>query len=154
MNVPAELDPDSALKQRRDLVPGAVLFKADVPNGARIYDRLLGGKDNFQADRDAADRLVKLLPDLPAQVRENRYFLHRVVTELAEAGVRQFIDVGSGLPTRENTHEILQRRMRAMYADVEQVPDTRVVYVDYDELACVHGRALVSGLSRACCDSP
>ncbi|GAA0426345.1 hypothetical protein Acor_54990 [Acrocarpospora corrugata] len=140
-----EADPE--LLKRRGLVPGAVAYQAEVPNSARIYDRLLGGKDNFAADRDAANRLVQLIPDLPLHVQENRSFLHRVVTELAGLGVRQFIDIGSGLPTRDNTHEVLQRRMRAMVAGTGRpVEQTRVIYVDYDELACVHGRALVYGL--------
>ncbi|MEO3857500.1 SAM-dependent methyltransferase [Acrocarpospora sp. B8E8] len=146
-NVPVGIDPDAELRKRRGLVPGAVLYQAEVPNSARIYDRLLGGKDNFQADRDAADRLVELIPDLPAHARENRYFLHRVVRELAKLGIDQFIDIGSGLPTQDNTHEVLHGLMRSQVHGTDRsVEQTRVVYVDYDELACVHGRALVHGV--------
>ncbi|GAA1022143.1 hypothetical protein Aple_064860 [Acrocarpospora pleiomorpha] len=143
-------DPDSEPVRRRRslLLPTAVAYDPREPNGARIYDYLLGGKDNHPADREAGDRLVRLIPDVPVQVRENRYFLHRVVTELVGLGVRQFIDIGSGLPTRDNTHEVVQARVAALAAAAKRkAPDeTRVVYVDYDELACVHGRALVSGL--------
>jgi hypothetical protein len=105
-----------------------------VPNPARIYDYLLGGKDNFAADRAAVQEVVHHAPDTPFMARENRRFLGRAVRFLAESGVRQFIDIGSGLPTVGNTHEIAQ----------EIIPDARVVYVDNDPVVLAHGRALLA----------
>jgi S-adenosyl methyltransferase len=105
------------------------------PNVARIYDRLLGGKDNFRADRDAAARLQELLPDVARAARENRYFLERVVRYLVgQAGIRQIIDIGTGLPTQDNVHEVAQRI----------APDARVVYVDNDPVVVRHGMALLA----------
>jgi hypothetical protein len=105
-----------------------------VPNVARIYDYFLGGKDNFAADRAAAEELRGLLPDAGAACRENRAFLRRAVRYLAsEAGIGQFIDIGSGLPTASNTHEIAQAIR----------PDARVAYVDYDPVVVAHGQALL-----------
>ena len=109
-------------------------FDVTVPNVARIYDYFLGGKDNFAADREAAEELRKVMPDAEVACRENRDFLRRAVRYLAgEAGIRQFIDIGSGLPTAENTHEVAQGIR----------PDARVVYVDYDPVVVAHGRALL-----------
>ncbi len=114
-------------------VPG-VRFDVAVPNVARIYDYFLGGKDNFAADREAAGELRKVLPDAEAACLENRDFLRRAVRYLAgEAGIRQFIDIGSGLPTAENTHEVAQGVR----------PDARVVYADYDPVVVAHARALL-----------
>jgi hypothetical protein len=105
------------------------------PNVARIYDYLLGGKDNFQADRDAAARLRELLPDVARAARENRRFLERVVRYLVgQAGIRQIIDIGTGLPTQGNVHEVAQRI----------APETRVVYVDNDPVVVRHGMALLA----------
>jgi SAM-dependent methyltransferase len=105
------------------------------PNVARVYDALLGGKDNFAADRDAAARLRELLPDVARAARENRYFLERVVRYLVgQAGIRQIIDLGAGLPTRDNVHEVAQRI----------APATRVVYVDNDPVVVRHGMALLA----------
>ncbi|GIH71155.1 SAM-dependent methyltransferase [Sphaerimonospora thailandensis] len=109
-------------------------YNPAVPNAARIYDYLLGGKDNFPADRAAAEGLVKIVPDMRQRTRENRDFLIRAVRHLADSGVRQFLDLGSGLPTGENVHEVVHRI----------APDGRVVYVDSDEIAVVHGRALLA----------
>lgn len=103
------------------------------PNIARIYDYLLGGKDNFAADRDEAERLLQAYPLLPAKARENRLFLARAVNWLAEQGIRQFVDVGPGLPTAQNTHQIAQA--------VD--PGCRVAYVDYDPVVAAHARALL-----------
>jgi S-adenosyl methyltransferase len=107
------------------------------PNVARIYDYLLGGKDNFAADREAARRLIEAIPDVAAIARDNRSFLGRVVRYLAiEGGIRQFLDLGSGLPTQANVHELAQG----------VAPDARVVYVDNDPVVASHGRApLASG---------
>jgi SAM-dependent methyltransferase len=106
-----------------------------TPNVARIYDYLLGGKDNFAADREAARRLLEAIPDVAAIARDNRSFLGRVVRYLAtEGGVRQFIDLGSGLPTQANVHELAQG----------VAPDARVVYVDNDPVVASHGQALLA----------
>jgi hypothetical protein len=104
------------------------------PNIARVYDYWLGGKDNFAADRDEADRLLQVYPLLPAKARENRFFLARAVNWVADQGIRQFVDIGSGLPTAQNTHQMAQA--------VD--PACRVVYVDYDPVVVAHARALLS----------
>ncbi len=105
-----------------------------TPNVARIYNCLLGGKDNFAADRAAAGRLIAAIPDIAAIARDNRAFLARVVRYLAaDAGIRQFLDLGGGLPTESNVHEVAQGA----------APDTHVVYVDYDPLVWSHGQALL-----------
>ena len=113
-------------------VPG---IDTSVPNIARMYDYWLGGKDNFAADREAAERLVAAIPALPWLARQNRDFLQRVVSFLAGEGITQFIDIGSGLPTNQNVHEVAQRVR----------PDARVVYVDVDPVVISHAQALLSG---------
>ena len=106
-----------------------------TPNVARIYDFLLGGKDNFAADRAAAQQLIAATPDMAGIVRDNRAFIGRVVRHLVnEAGIRQFLDLGAGLPTRLNVHEMAQRL----------APDARVVYVDNDPVVWMHGQALLA----------
>jgi S-adenosyl methyltransferase len=108
---------------------------ASVPNAARVYDYFLGGKDNFSADRGLAQKILDVLPDTAAVCRENRQFLQRAVRFLAaEAGIRQFLDVGTGLPTMGNVHEIAQ----------EAAPGARVAYVDYDPVVLSHARALLA----------
>jgi SAM-dependent methyltransferase len=109
-------------------------FRTDVPHPARVYDYWLGGKDNFAADRDLAERLIDALPGAVGSVRDNRVFLGQAVRFAVESGVTQFIDIGSGLPTVENTHEI------ALQAN----PACRVVYVDNDPIVRVHGQALLA----------
>jgi O-methyltransferase involved in polyketide biosynthesis len=110
-------------------------LRIDRPHSARIYDYLLGGKDNFEADRAAADAIVANLPDLPVSMRANRRFMARVVHYLAaEHGIRQFLDVGTGLPTAPNLHQVVQ----AVH------PSARVVYVDNDPIVLVHARALLT----------
>lgn len=107
-------------------------------NVARIYDYFLGGKDNFAADRAAADKITEMMPLVPISARENRAFVRRAVRFLAaDCGVRQFVDVGAGLPTQGNVHDIAH----------EIAPDTKVVYVDNDPVVCNHGRALLAGES-------
>ena len=107
-----------------------------VPNPARIYDYLLGGKDNFPADREVADQVLAIAPVARDIVEDNRAFLRRVVRYLTrEAGIRQFIDLGSGLPTQGNVHEIAQA----------EAPEARVVYVDNDAMVVTHSRALLAG---------
>jgi hypothetical protein len=110
-------------------------FDPSRPSVARVYDYLLGGKDNFAADRSLGDRIIATLPTVQVGVRAQRELLGRVVRYLvAEAGIRQLIDIGSGLPTAENVHEIAQRLD----------PSTRVVYVDNDPVVLAHARALLA----------
>src|SRR4249919_874280 len=105
------------------------------PNVARIYDYLLGGKDNFAADREAARQLIEAIPDVAAIARDNRSFLGRVVRYLVtQGGIRQFLDLGGGLPTQANVHELAQG----------VAPEARVVYVDIDPVVASHGRALLA----------
>ncbi|MEU6854537.1 SAM-dependent methyltransferase [Actinacidiphila alni] len=105
-----------------------------VPAVARMYDYLLDGKDNYPADREATEQLLLQVPSMKVLALNNRQFLRRVVRRLAEDyGIRQFVDHGSGLPTQDNVHEIVQR--------ID--PDARVVYVDNDPIVLAHGRALL-----------
>lgn len=106
-----------------DELPGSGAFNPTVAHPARRYNYWLGGKDNFDADRRSADEIERLVPGMRAGVRANREVLRRVVSFLAgEQGVRQFLDVGTGLPTADNTHEVAQRI----------APDSQVVYADND----------------------
>ncbi|MEU4233297.1 SAM-dependent methyltransferase [Nonomuraea sp. NPDC026600] len=111
----------------------------NTPNVARMYDYFLGGKDNFDADRQLAEELKKELPEVPEAVRVNRKFLGRAVQALAEEGISQFIDFGSGLPTTNNVHEIAQAIRK----------DACTVYVDWDKQVAVHGRALLATDDRS-----
>jgi hypothetical protein len=114
-------------------VPGGI--DTATPNVARIYDYLLGGKDNFAADRQAARQLIAAIPDAAEIARDNRSFLGRVVRYLAtQGGIRQFLDLGSGLPTQANVHELARG----------VAPEARVVYVDNDPMVASHGRALLA----------
>ncbi|KAB8191800.1 SAM-dependent methyltransferase [Nonomuraea phyllanthi] len=107
-----------------------------IPHPARIYDYLLGGKDNFASDRKAAEALIEVSPGTREGVRAHRAFLGRAVRYLAaEAGITQFLDIGTGIPTQDHTHTIAQ----------ESVPEARVAYVDNDPIVLVHGRALLTG---------
>ncbi|GAB2816422.1 SAM-dependent methyltransferase [Actinocorallia aurea] len=107
-----------------------------VPSSARIYDALLGGKDNYESDREVVGMLTEMFPFAQATALENRAWLGRAVRHLAgEAGIRQFLDIGAGLPTQENVHQVAQA--------VD--PDCRVVYVDNDPIVLSHGRALLTG---------
>ncbi len=108
---------------------------SDVPNVARMYDYYLGGLHNFPADRETAQRVVGAWPTLPAVLRQNRAFLRRAVRYLARQGIRQFVDLGSGLPTVGNVHEIAQGEQ----------PEARVVYVDIDPTAVLHSRLMLVG---------
>jgi hypothetical protein len=110
----------------------------DRPSQARIYDYLLGGSFNFTADREAAHQLIAMVPDVPLVAQANRAFLRRAVRFLVGAGVRQFLDIGSGIPTRGNVHEIVQ----------VAAPQSRVVYVDIDPIAVVHSRQILAGDDR------
>lgn len=105
------------------------------PSIARVYDYMIGGKDNFPADRAVGDMVLKIAPDAPWNGHANRAFLRRAVTFMAqEAGIRQFLDIGSGLPTVGNVHEVAH----------EVDPDIRVVYVDNDPIVLAHGRAILA----------
>jgi O-methyltransferase involved in polyketide biosynthesis len=104
-----------------------------TPSPARIYDVFLGGKDNYAADRAAAQIAIEAGPDIPRAARENRAFLGRAVRFAIESGIRQFIDLGTGLPTQGNVHEVAQ----------SLAPDAHVVYVDNDPIVFVHARALL-----------
>ncbi|GGO24811.1 hypothetical protein GCM10010116_49860 [Microbispora rosea subsp. aerata] len=109
-------------------------LRTGTANIARMGDYLLGGKDNFAADREFAERLIAIAPEVKTIAEESRVFLERVVRFLIEQGVRQFLNVASGLPTRRDTHEIAQ----------ELAPDARVVYVDDDPVVLNHARAMLA----------
>jgi hypothetical protein len=114
-----------------------------VPHSARIWNYWLGGKDNYPVDREAGDKYRETYPQIVDVARAGRYFLARSVRFLAgEAGVRQFIDVGTGLPAADNTHEVAQR----------VAPECRVVYVDNDPLVLAHARALMTSAPQGLCD--
>jgi hypothetical protein len=114
-----------------------------VPHSARIWNYWLGGKDNYPVDRAAGDAYRETFPQIVDVARSGRYFLARSVRFLAgEAGVRQFIDVGTGLPAPDNTHEVAQR----------VAPECRVVYVDNDPLVLTHARALLAPTPQGSCD--
>ncbi|MEV6350863.1 SAM-dependent methyltransferase [Actinoplanes sp. NPDC051851] len=114
---------------------GVIDLDPTRPHPARRYNYWLGGKDNFQADRDAGDAIAGVFPHIRTAARENRAFMQRAVRHLAgEAGVRQFLDIGTGLPTAENVHDVAQGIAR----------DSRVVYVDNDPLVLSHARALLT----------
>jgi hypothetical protein len=108
-------------------------FDPATPSIARVYDYLLGGKDNYAADREVGDRLIAVFPAVVEAARENRQFLSRAVTWVANQGVGQFIDLGCGMPTAPNTHETAQAIR----------PDARVAYVDNDTIVLAHLRAVV-----------
>ena len=111
-------------------------LQTDRPHPARVYDYLLGGKDNFAADRMAAEQGLRANPNSRIPPRENRAFLRRVVRTLAnDYGIRQFLDIGTGIPTAPNVHQVAQ----------EVAPDARVVYVDNDPMVLAHARALLTG---------
>jgi hypothetical protein len=120
-------------------------FPAEIdtsrPHPARIYDYYLGGKDNFAADRETARLAARVWPEIRTSVRENRAFLARAVRYVAEAGVDQFLDIGSGLPSVGNVHEVAQA----------VIPSARVVYVDNDPIVHVHGRALLTSRPEGEC---
>jgi hypothetical protein len=106
-----------------------------VPHPARMYDYYLGGKDNFEADRIAAEKAMSVVPDAQKIARTNREFLVRVVQTMADSGVDQFIDLGTGFPTSPNVHEVARERR----------PNARIVYVDNDPVVVAHNRALRQG---------
>jgi O-methyltransferase involved in polyketide biosynthesis len=114
-----------------------------VSHSARIWNYWLGGKDNYPADQEAGDRVAAMLPSIVAQARADRAFLGRAIGYLAgQEGIRQFLDIGTGLPTADNTHEVAQR----------VAPESRIVYVDNDPLVLAHARALLVSSPEGACD--
>jgi len=109
-------------------------LKTNVAHPARVYDYLLGGKDNFPADREHVERAIAVAPEMRSNAQANRQFLVRAVRFLAEQGIRQFIDLGTGIPTSPNVHEVAQA----------VAPDAHIVYVDNDPIVLVHARALMA----------
>ncbi|WP_285728830.1 SAM-dependent methyltransferase [Nocardiopsis sp. ATB16-24] len=116
-------------------VTGDDRINTSEPHSARIYNYWLGGKDNYPADRAMGDQILSVLPMIGEMAVQNRAFLRRTVRFLAvERGIRQFLDVGTGLPTADNTHQVAQ----------SVAPDSRIVYVDHDPLVLTHARALLT----------
>ena len=111
----------------------------DRPSAASVYDFYLGGFHNFASDREMGRQAVQMWPELPEIMQSNRGFLRRAVRFMVDAGVRQFLDLGSGIPTVGNVHEVAQ----------QAAPDTQVVYVDNDPVAVEHSRAILAGNERA-----
>jgi hypothetical protein len=110
-------------------------FDTSIAHPARVYNYLLGGKDNYEADRETGKQAIAAAPNILAGVRANRAFLRRAVQYLAgEAGIRQFLDIGTGLPVADNTHEVAQ----------SIAPESRIVYVDNDPIVLAHARALLT----------
>jgi S-adenosyl methyltransferase len=115
--------------------PAAAKIRYDKPSSARVWNYWMGGKDNYEVDRRAGDAVIEVNPDIQLLARQWRQFLIRAVRYLAgEAGVRQFLDIGTGLPTMQNTHEVAQ----------SVAPDSKIVYVDNDPLVLAHARALLT----------
>jgi len=123
--------------------PAGTGIDTTVPHSARIWNYWLGGKDNYAVDREAGDQYKEIFPGIAVVARTSRGFLTRAVRYLAgEAGMRQFLDVGTGLPTANNTHEVAQ----------SVAPESRIVYVDNDPLVLAHARALLTSSPEGACD--
>jgi hypothetical protein len=120
-----DLDQDGPLSTR---------IRQDVPHSARMYDYFLGGKDHYAVDREAAERVLQVFPNMRTAVRANRAFMRRSTRALAQQGLRQWLDIGTGIPTSPNLHEVAQA----------VAPDVRVVYVDNDPVVLAHSRALMT----------
>ncbi len=116
-------------------------FDPATPSTARMYDYYLGGKDNYPADREAAEEVIARMPPgtIRTAARQNRMFLGRAVRYVAEQGVRQFLDIGTGLPTMGNVHDVAH----------DVAPDCRIVYVDHDPVVLAHGRDMLDSVSGA-----
>jgi hypothetical protein len=137
-----EVATDSGQEAAGETQPNGVTFDASVAHPARIYNYWLGGKDNFSADRRAAQEVLDVMPVIAQVARSNRLFLSTAVHYLvAEAGIRQFLDIGTGLPTANNTHEVAQR----------VAPESRIVYVDNDPIVLSLARALLTSDPRGQC---
>jgi SAM-dependent methyltransferase len=128
-------DGQDTAPEAREPQPHDLGIDSTVPHIARVYDYWLGGKDNFAVDRETAEMVIAAFPDVLVSVRAQREFLGRAVRYLVtEVGIRQFLDIGTGLPAADNTHEVAQR----------MAPETRVVYVDNDPIVLSHARALLT----------
>lgn len=125
------------MTQQQDWVPR--IIDTSAPSGARTYDYLLGGSHNFAADRVMADQVELAVPGIRHAARLNRAFLARAVRFMVDTGIRQFLDIGSGIPTVGNVHEIAQ----------QEAPDSRVVYVDRDPIAVAHSELMLADNERA-----
>ena len=126
--------------ERGDVDDWRTTFRPDIPSSARIYDYFLGGKDNYPADREAARTITTHLPNIREAARINRAFVRRVVRYLVhEAGIRQLIDIGTGLPTMGNVHEVA----------LDAHPAARVVYIDHDPVVLAHARNMLQGTTSA-----
>jgi len=123
-------------------LPPSPKIDTSVSHSARIWDYWLGGKENYPVDRELGDQIARVLPDIVAQARTDRVFLSRVVRYAGETGIDQFLDIGTGLPTVDNTHEVAQRAN----------PAARVVYVDNDPLVLTHARALLTSTPEGATD--
>jgi hypothetical protein len=137
--------PEQAPSQSAGLPAGGGMAQLDAryAHPARVYNYWLGGKDNFAADREAAEQAIAANPGIVADVRENRAFLVRAVRYLAgECGIRQFLDIGTGLPVADNTHQVAQA----------VAPDARIVYADNDPIVLLHARALMTSTPQGACD--
>jgi trans-aconitate methyltransferase len=122
---------------------GGPVLDTSTAHPARVYDYWLGGKDNFAADREAGEQALKSYPQLAEAVRSNRAFLARAVGFLTgPTGVRQFLDIGTGIPSADNTHEVAQR----------EAPDSRIVYVDNDPIVLLHAQTLLRSTAAGACD--
>jgi len=123
--------------------PPDLKIDTTVSHSARIWNYWLGGNDNYAVDREAGDKVVTMLPSIVIQARADRAFLGRSIRYLAgEEGIRQFLDIGTGLPTADNTHQVAQR----------VAPEARVVYADNDPLVLIHARALLTSTPEGACD--
>ncbi len=126
-----------------DATAARTVLDTTVSHSARIWNYWLGGKDNYAVDREAGDRVAAMLPIIVEQARADRAFLGRAVRYLAgQEGIRQFLDIGTGLPTADNTHQVAQR----------VAPDARIVYVDNDPMVLAHARALLTSSPEGACD--
>jgi len=140
MSADEELDSSQSAEIAAGDRPG---FDTSVAHSARVHDYWLGGKENYAADRAAGDAVIAAYPGIVMSVRANRAFLARVARFLAaEAGIRQFLDIGTGIPSANNTHEVAQA----------VAPDARVVYVDYDPVVLAHARALLDSSPEGATD--
>jgi hypothetical protein len=140
------IDPAGASENGAEAAGGRAVppgIDTSTAHPARVYDYWLGGKDNFAADREAAELALQAYPELALAVQSNRAFLTRAVRYLTgEAGIRQFLDVGTGIPAASNTHEVAQR----------EAPDSRIVYVDNDPIVLLHAQALLKTTPPGACD--
>jgi hypothetical protein len=126
-----------------EVTSGEPAFDVTRAHPARVYNYWLGGKDNYAADRAAASEVIAAMPNIVPTAQANRAFLRRAVQYLVEeAGVRQFLDIGTGLPTAQNTHEVAQ----------ELAPESRIVYVDNDPIVLAHARALLTSTREGATD--